>query len=80
MKKKSRHFNQQKTSPLQKELKKYTIAEKTIFFLDVSISLLTIFLLRNLLKTTFGKAALTMSLILLGTIASLKILKVWGPK
>jgi hypothetical protein len=65
---------------LKKELKRYSIAEKTIFFLDVTISLMIIFLSRKLIDTGFGKASLTMALILLGTIASMKILKLWGPR
>lgn len=65
---------------LERELRGYTIADKILLGGDIIIAILTIVFSQKLLATTFGKYTLTLSLIVLALITSLRILKKWGPK
>ena len=65
---------------LKKELKKFTIAEKIVFYFTIIISLTIIGLSGILYKTTFGKATLAYGLTSLAMISMLRVLKIWGPK
>ncbi|NCN98746.1 hypothetical protein COU62_00090 [Candidatus Pacearchaeota archaeon CG10_big_fil_rev_8_21_14_0_10_35_219] len=64
---------------LEKELKRYTTAEKILFFFDIILAIAIIITTRTLLETQFGKAVLTFGIIMLALITSLKILRLWGP-
>jgi|GEM_PF-1955570 len=65
---------------LEKELKKYSIADKILLFGNIALAILLIFLSQELIQTTFGKSILTLALVILALITSLRVLKKWGPK
>lgn len=65
---------------LEKELKKYRRADRIIFFLDITLSLMLIFFARKLIDTAFGQATLWFALVMLGIIIILKTFKRIGPK
>jgi uncharacterized membrane protein YsdA (DUF1294 family) len=64
----------------KRELKKYTIVEKIVFYITIFFSLIIIFLSQTLFQTKFGKASLAYGLTSLALITMLRVLKIWGPK
>ena len=64
----------------EQELKKYKKAERTIFFLDIFLSLVIILFSQKIIQTTFGQASLWMAITLLGIILILRTFKMLGPK
>ncbi len=62
---------------LAKELKKYSRAERMLFFTDFSLAIMVIWLSEFLSKTTLGKASLSFGIVLLGTVTVLKVLRMW---
>lgn len=68
------------TAELEKELRRYSIADKLLFIGDVLIAIMIIISSQQLLVTRFGKYTLTLALVVLTLITSLRILKKWGPK
>ena len=67
-------------SLIKKELRKYTIAERIIFYFTILIAFIIIFFSPKLYSTSFGKASLAYGLTSLAMITLLRILKHWGPK
>ena len=63
-----------------KELSRFTLAEKILFFFDIGLAILIIFFSQKLIQSQFGKASLTFGIVMLGLITVLKVLKIWGPK
>jgi len=67
-------------SIIKKELYKYKLAERIIFYFTALIAFITILLSQKLYSTYFGKASLAYALTSLAMIALLRVLKFWGPK
>ncbi|MEK6846677.1 MAG: hypothetical protein AABY16_00760 [Nanoarchaeota archaeon] len=65
---------------LEQELNRYKKTERTIFFIDVALSLIIVFFSQKIIQTTFGQASLWMALTLLGIIIILRTFKMLGPK
>jgi hypothetical protein len=64
----------------KKEILKYTIAERIVFYFTVIIAIIIISLSQILYQTQFGKASLAYGLTSLALISLLRVLKIWGPK
>ena len=64
----------------KQELKKYSFVEQLMIISDALIALAIILFSQKLIETTFGKASASFGLIILSSVAILRIFKKWGPK
>ncbi|NCO11704.1 hypothetical protein CO038_02335 [Candidatus Pacearchaeota archaeon CG_4_9_14_0_2_um_filter_39_13] len=65
---------------LEKELRRYSIADKIVLSGNIIVAILLIVFSQRLLETNFGKYTITLALVVLALISCLRILKKWGPK
>ena len=62
------------------EFIRLTYLEKILFFSVIVLGILIITLSTKLIQTQFGKASLTLGIVMLGIISIFKVIKLWGPK
>ena len=67
-------------SSIKRELRKYALAEKIIFYLTLIIGITIVIFSQKLYQTQFGKASLAYGLTSLAMITLLRVLKFWGPE
>ena len=70
----------EKVGDIVYEVKSYNWTTRIIFFLDIFIAILILFLSKNLIRTEFGRASLVFGFIMLVVVTLLGILRKLGSK